>query len=106
MPIAPKKICAHPGCGVTVQGGRCPVHKGVGTVESERPTTAKRGYDGEWQRFRRWFVARHPTCVDCGALAVDVHHVVPIGEQPSLKLSEANCVALCKSCHTKREKRC
>ena len=102
MPTRPKRLCSYPGCGAAVDGGRCPQHKGKGTVDAERPSRSVRGYDRAWYRFRAWFLQRHPVCEDCEELANEVHHLKPIAERPDLRLVEANCVALCKRCHSKR----
>ena len=65
-----------------------------------RGTTAERGYDARWKRFRLWYLSRHPLCVTpgCGRIAVVVDHVVPksVG---GAHCDEANSQALCKHCH-------
>ena len=51
-----------------------------------------------------------PLCVDCETagrieLASDVHHVEKVRDYPELRLVEANCMALCGSCHSARTRR-
>ena len=86
---------------------KCPTHqpprvKGA-KRHGERASAAKRGYDRQWQRFRRWFLGANPVCADCKReAAVDVHHKVPLSERPDLRCVEDNCVALCHACHSRR----
>ncbi|WP_432207954.1 HNH endonuclease [Ancylobacter polymorphus] len=42
----------------------------------------------------------HPIC-DCGAVAVEVHHVISVRERPDLRLDVANLQYLCRSCHSR-----
>lgn len=60
-----------------------------------------------WQRFRRWFLARHPLCAECertgrATPATDVDHITRRRERPDLALDESNCQALCKPCHARK----
>lgn len=73
-----------------------------------RPTAAKRGYGAKWQRFRDWFLNRHPRCEDHWEQGVDyrleleVHHKVKVKQAPHRQYEEANCMTLCKACHAAR----
>ncbi len=102
MVMRPKRTCAGQ-CGAVVTTGRCP-RCARRTREAMRPKSADRGYDARWRRFRRQFLAKHPACEDCGLKANEVHHLAPISDRPDLRLTETNCVPLCKPCHTRREK--
>jgi hypothetical protein len=44
-------------------------------------------------------------CLDCGGLACEVHHIVPIQECWERRLDYSNLVALCTDCHNRRHKR-
>jgi 5-methylcytosine-specific restriction protein A len=70
-----------------------------------RGSARERGYDTNWGKFRKMFLARHPLCADCGRLASEVHHERKVKDHPELKLVERNCVPLCKPCHTIRTAR-
>jgi 5-methylcytosine-specific restriction protein A len=90
-----------------VERGRCELHKlevrvAVKRYDEQRGTARDRGYDGVWERFRRWFLAHHPVCEDCEHLATEVHHKLKLAEHPELRLVESNCMALCKKDHSRR----
>lgn len=65
-----------------------------------RPTTAQRGYGAKWQRTRRRYLRNHPYCEECGAQAVDVHHLDELGPLGPRGHDDSNLQALCKSCHS------
>lgn len=76
-------------------------------VRDDRPSACKRGYGRRWQRFREWYLAAHPLCVDCGERvqvveATQVHHIVKVAVRPDLQYVEENCMGLCESCHSVR----
>lgn len=65
-----------------------------------------------WAKFRRSFLASHPKCQDCEAegrlsMATTVHHVIKRRDDPNGDhwFDEANCMALCESCHNRRTQR-
>ncbi|QDU62155.1 HNH endonuclease [Planctomycetes bacterium Pan216] len=63
-----------------------------------------------WRRFRKWFLARQPLCIDCEAAgrlkeADQLHHVVKLKDDWSRRLDPTNVVGLCRSCHSKRTAR-
>jgi 5-methylcytosine-specific restriction enzyme A len=67
---------------------------------------SERGYDYIWQKFREWFIARHPICADCVIVpTTDVHHVKKLKDFPALRLVETNCMGLCGTCHKIRTAR-
>lgn len=102
--------CARPGCGNVVRSGYCAACKPSSPrarFEQQRGSSSQRGYDAVWQRFRAWFLRRHPLCVDCQAKRVitaanEVHHIVKVAENKELRLVESNCLALCHDCHSRR----
>lgn len=71
-----------------------------------RLNAGKRGYDAKWQRFRRWYLRRHPLCQSCKEdgrvrAAVLVDHVIPLSEGGE-HLTEENSQALCRACHARK----
>lgn len=61
--------------------------------DARRGNTAQRGYDSRWQRFREWYLARHPLCEHCGDLATDIDHITPLANGGA-HYSEANSQAV------------
>jgi 5-methylcytosine-specific restriction protein A len=106
-----KKPCALPGCAELVIRGYCAAHRRAKDtarwelLDRNRGSSRERGYDRNWEQFRKMFLARHPFCNDCRRLATEVHHLAKVKNEPALKLAGSNCMALCKSCHTKRTAR-
>jgi len=77
-----------------------------GRVRSKdnRPTSAKRGYDHKWRKYRKVFLGMNPLCVLCqrrgeisGASVVD--HIIPHKGDKELFYDEGNHQALCVRCH-------
>lgn len=53
-----------------------------------------------WPKARERWLAVHPTCEVCGALAnVEVHHIVPVHIDKSGELNESNFITLCRDDH-------
>lgn len=110
MPVRPKRVCVHPGCGKLTEATRCPAHQAARDTayraaetaarrqrDKGRPHGAERGYDATWRRVRRLYLLAHPVC-SCGARATDVDHVVPLREGGTHDWS--NLQALCHACHS------
>jgi len=98
------RVCPIPGCANLVPPGRaryCPPHERArqARVDAQRPTSAQRGYDGEWQRIRAVYLGEHPYCAECGAPATDVHHITPLRRGGTH--DETNLKALCHACHSR-----
>lgn len=59
----------------------------------------------EWRRVEKDFLSKNASCAACGkSKRLQVHHVKPFHEYPSLELDEKNLIALCmggKECHLK-----
>ena len=117
MPYAAKRFCAHPGCPVLVEKGRCPKHEEQHREEQKRygrQTAAKRGYDARWQKFRAAFLSdpANVLCRDCqeaipprATLATEVHHLRKVRDAPEEILNAENCRPLCKVHHQIRTAR-
>lgn len=56
---------------------------------------------GKWPRVRKEHLEREPLCVACGRRKdIEVHHVVPFHEDPSLELEPSNLISVCRDpCH-------
>ncbi len=78
--------------------------------DNRRPSAAKRGYDRQWRKARRAYLARHQLCVRCKAAgriapASDVDHIVPHRGDKKLLRDPTNRQPLCKSCHSRHKQR-
>lgn len=104
--------CAAPGCPVLVPGGRCPEHAAAQrkAQDARRPSARERGYDVEWERNAKAFLAENPWCVDCGAPATDADHD-PIDRVELIRLGVPDPDAWwrlkprCHPCHSARTSR-
>jgi 5-methylcytosine-specific restriction protein A len=56
----------------------------------------------KWPKFRRLQLMQHPTCLDCGAVAEEVHHLIERAARPDLMYDWDNVVSLCRKCHQNR----
>jgi len=81
MPMAPVRLCTKSHCG-HVQP--CPVHRYDARRRNDerRGTSAARGYDFRWQRWRKMILAEDPLCYYCKARglivpATTVDHMTP-----------------------------
>ena len=105
-----KRPCSAPNCPALVESGYCPAHAGRALIrekqyDTQRGSSAKRGYDAAWKKFRAWFLAQpeHVICEDCSRKpSIEAHHVKKVAEYPELRLVESNCRGLCKGCHSAR----
>lgn len=106
MPYAAPHVCAHPLCrNAATQGRWCAAHYTPPPPRAPDKRTGPNPYDSRWQRFRRWFLAKHPVCSDpiCGRPATDVDHIVPhAGPSDPLFWDQSNMQALCHSCHSRK----
>ncbi len=102
MPYRPARACRQPGCGrLATTRGLCAEH--ARARERERGSSAARGYDLEWRIKRGAYLKAHPRCVECGAEATDVDHVVPRSAGGGDHWG--NLRALCHACHSRRTAR-
>lgn len=94
MPHVLARPCSVPGC----PNLNCEVHKKWGAISNHRESASRRGYDRTWRKLRRLFLRMHPFC-QCGAEAVDVHHIVALKDGGQNEWS--NLEAMCHSCHSR-----
>lgn len=108
MPFRPPKPCNHPGCPALVhKGAVCARHKKerTRTTDARRGSAHARGYTRGWEKYRRWYLRRHPVCVEPGCTypATEVDHIIRHkGQDDPLFWDESNHQALCKSCHSRK----
>lgn len=57
---------------------------------------------GKWGKYRRLQLMQHPTCLDCGAVAEEVHHLIERAVRPDLMYDWDNLISLCCKCHKNR----
>lgn len=118
MPAAIPKPCAHPRCNELLGKGKyCTTHARKAEAERRQRygSAAQRGYDANWQRYRKNFLAEYPLCgmspnkrreaaFGCRAggrvtAAREIDHIIPRAERMDLFWEPANHQALCRECH-------
>jgi 5-methylcytosine-specific restriction protein A len=113
--MSPFRRCAHPTCRALVRdgtGARCPRHQ----AEAD---AARRAYDQArqtdplhslystpaWRAFRAGILSARPRCVDCGDVATDLDHLIPVRAAPGRALDPENVVPRCHRDHARRTSR-
>ena len=71
------------------------------------PKKAGRHYTGRWNALSKRYRTINPLCEDCEKYGrvtpcSEVHHIVPLEEDPDGLMDWHNLVALCKFCHQYR----
>ena len=109
MPYKPKVYCRYPGCNQLVDTGYCIQHKQpVSQQEIDRHRHDNEVYGNTvWRRLRRIKLSANPLCELClikGIVvqAEQVDHIIPVSQQPELKLVYENLQSLCETCHSKK----
>ena len=106
MPKRFMKPCKKVGCNnlTNSASGYCPEHEKEVHLkyDRERGSSAARGYDARWRRYRKYFLAQHPLCARCGGLAEVVDHIRPHKGDKVLFWDPNNHQALCKRCHDRK----
>jgi len=90
---------------------------------AQRVSPRKRGYDSEWDIFRRRYFTEEENhcCHDCDQriiimvqdkryreypkstkIGAELHHIVKLEARPELRLEPDNVLGLCSRCHKKR----
>ena len=112
--MSPLRRCAHPTCGGLVAdgaGSRCPTHQAAADAQRReydrvRSRDPLRIYSfREWRAFREAVLVARPFCVDCGAPATDVDHLIPVREAPERALDPSNVAPRCHRDHSRRTSR-
>ena len=64
-------------------------------------------HSDQWRGLSAWYLTRHPYCEECGEIAVEVHHVVPIQTEEgwNRRFDVTNLRALCLKCHNEKHER-
>ena len=77
--------------------------------QAARPSAARRGYNGDWQKARAEYLYTHRCCVGtlangsrCKAKATVVDHVQPHQGDKGLFWRRSNWQAMCGSCHSRK----
>lgn len=78
-------------------------------AEDYRPSKTDQGRDWKWYQLSRRYRKQHPLCERCLQFdrttpATEVHHKVPIRQDPSLRLNWDNLMAVCRQCHEIEER--
>ena len=101
-PMRAGHACGTPACpGIARPGAKyCIKHQGLAKRQDNRPSAGNRGYDAAWQKFRRWYLRRHPMCEEqeCGLPASVIHHIKALSDGGD-KYDESNLRALCTFHH-------
>lgn len=82
--------------------GLCEAHRQ--TDPSRRGTFRERGYSAEWDRRRRSFLEKHPTCRRCGAPATVADHLENRRQLVERGVvdpdADEHLIPLCSPCHS------
>ena len=66
----------------------------------KRESRSARGYDTEWYKFRKRYLAINPYC-ECGVFATEIDHILALSKGGA-KYDPDNLKPQCKSCHSKK----
>ena len=105
-----KKNCATAGCPNKSLTRWCDTCAKVPAIvrpyDTLRGSSTARGYDYQWKRTRLVALRRdHFLCQRCLQMenrptpATEVHHIIGIDEDPSLRLVVENLMSVCSPCH-------
>lgn len=103
MPPRAKKVCRIKGCpNIATHGALCDKHykEMVDKTSDNRPNSGQRGYDSQWTAIRDNYLKYNPLCVDCGRLATDVDHIIPLSQGGTHDWD--NLAARCHRDHSKK----
>ena len=104
MPMRAPSVCSH--CGKAHPAGeRCAKAAAQDKTrkarfDQKRPSAGKRGYDADWRRESKLFLARNPTCIRCGQPSSMVDHITPHKGDMTLFWNRKNWQPLCRPCHS------
>lgn len=107
MPNRPARPCRQPGCHLLTRTrlGYCYEHTSnhYAALDTHRPSAWKRGYDAKWRELRARVLIAQPCCLECGAKATEVDHIVALSDGGTNE--PRNLRALCHRCHSARTAR-
>ena len=97
MPIAPARLCAHPGC------SRLERHSHKSAYEERRGGSTARCYDAVWQKVRKRVLAEEPLCRYCDragriVASTTVDHMMPLSRGGE-RLRRENLCGCCATCN-------
>lgn len=108
MPGRRNRECKKVGCYALTDSadGYCEQHKKEkwAAGDERRKSARERGYDAQWEKYRKEFLINHPLCEDCLSkkilrAATVVDHIVAHKGDERLFWDGQNHQALCKQCH-------
>ena len=108
MPARAPRIA--PCCGRRVPAGqKCECQKArererKAAADRNRPGARARGYDKDWEKQRKAFLAVHRFC-GCGAPSTLVDHVKPHRGDAKLFADRRNWQPMCRPCHARKTAR-
>jgi len=66
------------------------------------PDRTKNGNGRKWMLLSRLIRMRDRACKLCGAHGfLEVHHIIPVSQNPDLEFDKGNLICLCVTCHRK-----
>lgn len=68
--------------------------------DKKRPSARQRGYDAQWERESKAYLAVYSSCRRCGQAATLVDHIQPHKGNQALFWNRANWQPLCIPCHS------
>jgi 5-methylcytosine-specific restriction endonuclease McrA len=99
------RVCGYCG-GVHQSGERCPKaavrdRERKSRFDRKRPNSSQRGYDREWEREAKAYLAQpeNRRCARCGAPSTVVMHVISIRQRPDLRMVRSNWKPGCQRCN-------
>lgn len=112
MPDKPLRPCNKLGCSQLTRTKYCDKHQADRDAakqnsDNNRESSARRGYDRPWRRYREQYLAQHPWC-ECERCkgkyypASVVDHIVPHKGNKDLFWDPNNHQALAKRCHDRK----
>lgn len=111
MPIRPKSICRHPGCGKAIaRPGYCDKHIDDAKQWDDNRKAAFRQKrralktnSSEWRRLREMVLREKPLCADClKENRIKEASVVDHIDGDATNNNRKNLQSLCASCHSKK----
>lgn len=97
------------GCGTPTEASRCADCRLPRAQAAGRPSATQRGYDSRWQALSRRLRKQSPFCElsGCGNTTnLVVDHIIPLSEDPTLRLEPLNCRVTCRACNSRRHNHC